>query len=113
MVDDTFTPKTGIQVNVKLIDVATLLPAVVAGTGPDVALTVAQTEPVNYALRKASLDLSQFDDLDDVLSEYYPSSYESYKFNGGIYALPETQNYNVLFYRTDICEELGIEIPDT
>lgn len=113
MVDDTFTPKTGIQVNVKLIDVATLLPAVVAGTGPDVALTVAQSEPVNYALRKAALDLSQFDDLEQVLSEYYPSSYESYKFNGGIFALPETQNYNVLFYRTDICEELGIEIPDT
>ena len=113
MVDDTFTPASGINVNVKLIDVATLLPAVVAGTGPDVALTVAQSEPVNYALRKAALDLNQFDDIDEVLSEYYPSSYEAYKFNGGIYALPETQNYNVLFYRTDICEELGIEIPDT
>ena len=47
--------------------------------------------------------------MDDVLSEYYPSSYESYKFNGGLYGLPETQNYNVLFYRTDIMEELGID----
>lgn len=113
MVDDTFTPKAGINVNVKLIDVATLLPAVVAGTGPDVALTIQQTEPVNYALRKAALDLNQFADCKDVLSEYYPSSYESYKFNGGLYAIPETQNYNVLFYRTDICEELGIKIPQT
>lgn len=113
MVDDTFTPKNGVNVNVKLIDVATLLPAVVAGTGPDVALTIMQSEPVNYAMRKAALDLTQFDDLDKVLSEYYPSAYESYKFNGGLYALPETQNYNVMFYRTDICEELGITLPQT
>lgn len=114
MVDDTFTPNTGIPVNVKLIDVATLLPAVVAGTGPDVALTVQQSEPVNYALRNAALDLTQFgDELTQVLSEYKESSYEAFKFNGGIYALPETQNWNVLFYRTDICSELGIEAPDT
>lgn len=118
MVDQIFTPETGIKVNVKLIDAANtatsqgvnaMLPAVISGYGPDVALCIAQTEPVNYALRNAVVDLSQFEDLDEVLSEYYPSSYESYKFNDGIYGLPETQNYNVLFYRTDIMEELGID----
>lgn len=113
MVDDTFTPDTGIYANVKLIDVLTLLPAVVAGTGPDVALTVGQSEPVNYALRHAAVDLTEFDDLNEVLKEYPESSYESFKFNGGLYGLPETQNYNVLFYRTDICSELGIKIPQT
>ncbi|MDR1700377.1 MAG: extracellular solute-binding protein [Lachnoclostridium sp.] len=114
MIDDTFTPQTGIAVNVKLIDVLTLLPAAVAGTGPDVALTVAQTEPVNYALRNASEDLMQFGpELKEVLKEYPESAYEAFKFNGGLYGLPETQNYNVLFYRTDICEELGITPPET
>ncbi len=114
MIDDTFTPETGITVNVKLIDVLTLLPAVVAGTGPDIALTVAQTEPVNYALRNAAEDLMQFGpELEELLKEYPESSYEAFKFNGGLYGLPETQNYNVLFYRTDICEELGITVPQT
>lgn len=113
MIDDTFTPQTGISVNVKLVDAGTLLPATVAGTGPDVALSVGQGEPVNYALRNASVDLTQFEDLDEVLSHYYESAYEAYKFNGGIYAIPETQNYNVLFYRKDIMEELGLEIPQT
>ncbi len=119
MVDQQFTPEHNIKVNVKLIDAANtatangvnaMLPAVISGFGPDVALSIAQTEPVNYALRNAVVDLTQFSDLDDVLSEYYESSYESYKFNGGLYALPETQNYNVMFYRTDIMEQLGVDV---
>lgn len=113
MIDDTFTPEYGIGVNVKLVEAGTLLPATVAGTGPDVALSVGQGEPVNYALRGASLDLSQFEGIDEVLSHYYPSAYTPYQFNGGIYGIPETQNYNVLFYRSDILEELGLEVPQT
>lgn len=119
MVDQMFTPESGINVNVKLIDAANtvasnslnvMLPAVMSGNGPDVGICIAQTEPVNYALRNAVVDLREFGtELDDVLSEYYESSYEAYKFNGGLYALPETQNYNVLFYRTDIMEDLGID----
>ena len=86
--------------------------------GPDVALTVAQTEPVNYALRKAAYDLTQFDDWEEwktnvLEKQYYESSYISYQFNGGMYALPETQNFNVLFYRQDILDELGLEVPET
>lgn len=119
MVDQLFTPKTGIKVNVKLIDAANtatstgvnaMLPAVISGFGPDVALCIAQTEPVNYALRNAVVDLNQFPELNDVLSEYYESSYLSYRFNGGLYALPETQNYNVMFYRTDIMDDLGVDV---
>lgn len=113
MIDDTFTPQTGINVNVKLISAESLMPAVVAGTGPDVALTVANGDPVNYALRNASLDLTQFDDLDEVLTEFYDSSIVPYRYNGGVYGLPETQFFNVMFYRKDIFEQLGIEIPQT
>lgn len=113
MIDDTFTPETGISVNVKLVDAGTLLPATVAGTGPDVALSVGQGEPVNYALRNASVDLTQFEELEEVLSHYHESAYAAYTFNDGIYAIPETQNYNVLFYRKDILEELGLEVPQT
>lgn len=113
MVDDTFTPKTGIKVNVQLVGADALLPAVVAGKGPDLVLTGNQQDPVNYALRNAVEDLTQFDDLDEVLSEYPLSSYRSYLFEGGMYALPETLNYNVMFYRKDILEELGLEPPET
>lgn len=113
MIDDSFTPETQIPVNLKLVDGATLLNAIIAGTAPDVVITAGQGDPVNFALRGAVEDLSQFTDLDRVLEDFYPSAYEPYRFEGGIYALPETQNYNVLFYRKDILEELGVEVPNT
>ncbi len=113
MIDETFSQETGIGVNVKLIDAGTLLPAVVAGTGPDIALTVDNGVPVDYALREAAVDLTQFDDFEEVASEYYDSAFVPFEFNGGIYALPETQIFNVLYYRTDILEnELGLKIPE-
>ena len=113
MIDDTFTPQSNIKVNVKLVEAGTLLNAVIAGTGPDVALSVGQGEPVNYALRNAVEDLTQFEDYEEVFAPYYESAYIPYQFEDGIYALPETQNYNVLFYRTDILEELNLEMPNT
>ena len=113
MIDDTFTPGTDIKVNVKLVEAGTLLNAVIAGRGPDVVLSVMQGEPVNYALRNAVEDITQFEDYEEVLEEFYPSSYEPFRFEGGIYGLPETQYFNVLFYRKDIMEELGLAIPQT
>ena len=114
MIDDTFTPQTGIKVNVKLVEPGNLLNAVISGAGPDVVLSAGQGEPVNYALRGAVEDITQFDDYEKVLGEYYPSAYEPYKFEGGIYAIPETQYFNVMFYRKDIIvDQLGLEIPQT
>ncbi len=113
MIDDAFTPVTGIKVNVEIVNADALLGAVVAGQGPDIVLSIANGFPVNYALRNGAVDLTEFDDLDHVLSEFYPSAYEPYKFNGGVYGLPETQTYNLLFYRKDVLEELGLEVPNT
>ena len=113
MVDDTFTPDTGIKVNVEIVAADALLNAVVAGRGPNVVLSVGADQPVNYALRNAAEDLSQFSDLQDVLSHYTASSYEQYRLDDHIYGIPETQNFNVMFYRKDVLEELGLEIPNT
>lgn len=111
MIDDTFTPHSDIKVNMKLIDASILMNAVVSGEGPDVVLTIAQAEPVNYALRGAVEDLTQFADYKEVLGNFAESAYTPYQLDGALYGLPETQNYNVMFYRTDIMAELGIEPP--
>lgn len=113
LVDDNFVSQTGIKVNIELIAVDALLNAVVAGNGPDVVITAANTTAVDYALRNAVEDLTQFDDLDEVLSQFYESAYEPYKYEGGVYALPETQNFNVMFYRSDVMDELGLDVPQT
>ena len=113
MVDDTFTPDTGIKVNVEVVAANALLSAVMAGRGPDVVLSVGADQPVNYALRGAAEDLTQFEDYQEVLSSYTESSYQQYCLDGAIYAIPETQTFNVMFYRTDVLEQLELEVPQT
>ncbi|MBQ7955625.1 MAG: extracellular solute-binding protein [Lachnospiraceae bacterium] len=113
MIDDTFTPDTGVKVNVEIVAADALLNAVVAGRGPNVVLTVGADQPVNYALRNAVEDLTQFEDLDEVLDSYTESSYRQYSLDGSVYALPETMTFNVMFYREDILEQLGLEPPQT
>lgn len=113
MVDDTFTPQSGIKVNVEIVAQDALLTAVVADRGPDVVLSIGADQPVNYALRNSVEDITQFPDYQEVLANYTPSSYEQYSLDGHIYAVPETQTFNVMFYRKDILEQLELEVPDT
>ncbi len=100
----------------KLIEVwiaDTLLTAVVAGNGPDVVLSVGSWFPVNYAMRNAVEDLTQFSDFNEVVKPFYESALTSLRYNNGVYALPETQEFSVLFYREDVLEELGLSVPKT
>ncbi len=113
LVDDTFTPNSGVKVNVEVVDPGAVMNAVMAGRGPNVVLSVGADQPVNYALRNAVEDLTQFDGWQDVFSHYTESSYEQYSLDGHIYAIPETQTFNVMFYRKDVLEELGLGIPNT
>ncbi|MBQ6399561.1 MAG: extracellular solute-binding protein [Clostridia bacterium] len=117
MVDDTFTSSTGIKVNVKLVQADAILTAVVAGNGPDIVLSVSGWFAVNYAMRNAVEDLTQFPDFQEVVKPFSPSILEPLTYNNGIrrgvYGLPETQNFPLLFYRSDVMEELGLPIPQT
>jgi len=113
MVDDGFTPETGVKVNVEIVDPSALLNAVLAGRGPNVVLSVGADQPVNYALRNAAEDITQFEGWEEVLSHYSESSYEQYRLDEHIYGVPETQTFNVMFYRKDVLEELGLEVPNT
>ena len=113
MVDDSFTPDTGVKVNVEIVDPTALLNAVLAGRGPNVVLSVGADQPVNYALRNAAEDVTQFDGWEEVMSHYSESSYEQYRLDEHIYGIPETQTFNVLFYRKDVLEELELPVPQT
>ncbi len=113
MVDDTFTPNTGVKVNVEIVDPSAVLNAVMANRGPNVVLSIGADQPVNYALRNAAEDLTQFPDCKEVLSHYSESSYEQYRLDEHIYGIPETQTFNVMFYRKDVLDELGLPVPNT
>lgn len=126
LIDDTFTSETGISVNVQLVDMNTLLKATLVGQGPDVAIQVANTNgiagavlytgndtPVNYGIRNAVLDLTQFEDCEEVLGRFPDAANTQFTYNGAVYALPETITYPVMFYRKDILKEIGMEVPET
>lgn len=112
MIQDDFVPATGIDVNVSIAN-ATIIQAILSGKGPDVMLQLARTDPVNYAMRGALLNLDEFSDFDSVISRFSKDAVLPYTYNDKVYALPDTQSFFVMFVREDICNSLGIKIPDT
>lgn len=113
MIDETFTPQTGVNVNLKLVNMGTILPATLAGQGPDVAMQIGNDLPVNFAMRSAAADLTQFSDYEEVAARFRESAIVPYKYRDGVFALPETQTFNMLFYRKDVLAELGLKVPET
>lgn len=113
LIDESFTVETGIGVNLMIVPMDSLLPATLAGQGPDVAMMVGNDLPMNYALRGAVADLTQFDDFSEIASRFRESAMVPFTFEDKVFALPETQTFNMMFYRKDIMKELGLDIPQT
>ncbi len=111
LVDDKFTPESGIGVDLKLVAGGTLLPSVLAGVGPDVALDGA--DPIQYAIRGAVLPLNDFDTFDEVCDRFTEAAIIPLTLYGKTYGLPETQTFWMMFYRKDILADLGLEVPKT
>ena len=111
MIADSFTSDTNIAVNVNLVQ-GGLIEAVLAGTAPDVAVNVARGQPVNLASRGALMDLTRFDDLSAVRERFTDDALLPYSYKSGVYALPMTQTYQMMFYRTDIFRELELKVPE-
>lgn len=112
MISESFTPETGISVRVSLVQ-SGFIEATLAGTGPDVAIGVARGQPVNLACRGALEDLSQFDTFDEVVSRFGQTATVPFEYNGGTYAVPNTQSFFVMFYRKDILSKLDLQLPET
>ncbi len=113
LIDETFTPQSNIAVELKVVNHDVLLPATLAGNGPDIAMSVNQEQPVNFAMRNALYDLTNFDDFDEINSRFFEGATMPYHYDGGYYALPEQYIFLVMFYRTDILAELELEPPQT
>jgi ABC-type glycerol-3-phosphate transport system substrate-binding protein len=138
LIDENFAVQyPDINVELQLIPQDVILPSTLAGVGPDVVLQVGQNLvdglsvgssglPMNFAMRDASVDLSTFtcdnyvelcdsniEPFDEVQTWYYPSAFEQVRFQGGVYGIPETQEFLMLFYRKDILAQLELDVPET
>ncbi|MBQ4155362.1 MAG: extracellular solute-binding protein [Clostridia bacterium] len=134
LINSTYTVETGNLVNLELVNMGAILPAVVSGIAPDVAIDQMPAEPVNFALRNSIYDLKNFKDdkgvegskwdisYDELFAKFHPRSLEQYTFDRkgfgkeediGIYAVPERQDYLVMYYRTDVLAAEEIPVPET
>ena len=128
LIQDSFTYKTGISVQLEIVN-ATLVKGILAGNFPDLQLHLSRTDPVNLGMRGALYDLTNFSaekdpkystvddgstymlDYETVLKRFQPSADVPYWYEDKLYALPDTQSFFIMYYRTDIFESLGIEDP--
>lgn len=114
MTDQGFTRDTGIKVKFSIMpDESKLVLANAAGIQPDVALGVSTNIPYELAIRNALYDLRSFPDFDKFIRVYSPGALLHYIINDSVYAIPETQDFWVTFYRKDILDSLGIPVPKT
>jgi len=114
MVDAQFTPITGIPVRININpNEDKLILASSAGNQPDIAMGVAGWRPYDFAIRNNVYDLSTFSDFKEVSNRFYPGSFLQLIYQDGVFGLPETQNFYLLFYRQDIMERLNLEVPST
>ncbi|MBR2296323.1 MAG: extracellular solute-binding protein, partial [Clostridia bacterium] len=123
LIDNDFTPKTGVSANLKLVSAGTLLPSVLAGKGPDVSLFESSAQIIDFALRSAVLPLNKFIEKDPEVLTWFPEvamvpltlhdNSEDAEVEYTYYGLPDKLSFSMLFYRKDILADLELDIPET
>lgn len=107
MISNSYTGNKDTKINLSIVDTgSTLIQATLAGRGPDVALSLPINTPVNLAMRDGLIDLSG--KIDSIYDEFHESAWTQLRYQDGIYGIPETQLFNMLFIRDDIFEEIGL-----
>lgn len=101
----------GISARISLVQ-GGILEATMAGKGPEIALYIGGDTNIQMAARDLLVDLTRFPDYESVVKERFTDSISTlYRYDGGYYGLPISQTFPMMFYRTDILEELGIDNP--
>ncbi len=114
MIDEQFTAETGIEVDLSIMtDPQKLVLANASGDTPDIATGINYSIPFELGIRGALVDLTKFDNYKEVFGRYSEGILVSSVIDDGLYSLPETMNFYVMFYRSDILEKLGLEPPET
>ena len=106
--------EAGIKVKYSLMpDEKKLILANSSGNLPDVAIGINNWMPYDLALRGITQDLRGFEGYAELVSHFAKGSLIPYAYEDGMYGLPETQDFWVTFYRSDIYSSLNLEAPST
>ena len=110
LTDSQYNPTHDTKVSVNLV-VGGIVEASLADKGPDAALFLGGEFPVNLAARGLLVDLKKYPDYKEVAGRFQENAAVPYSFGRGVYGLPLTQSWAMLFYRKDILAELGYAAP--
>ena len=114
MIDDEFTPATGIEVDLSIMtDPNKLVLSNASGDTPDIATGINYSIPFELGIRGALVDLTKFSNYKEVFGRYSDGLLVPSVIGDGLISLPETMNFYVMFYRSDVLEKLGLTPPDT
>lgn len=114
LVDDEFTRNTGIKVRINILsNTQSLILNNATGNNPDLVLELDSWLPYTYALRGMLANLKEMKDFDQVTKDIYSSNFTPLIYENGVYGIPETQGMQLLFYRSDILNALGLTAPST
>lgn len=108
LISSEYNPTAKTKINLKLVQ-GGIVEATFAGKGPDLALFMGGDFPIQLAARGVLTDLTTFSDFDEVKTRFADDANVLYQYNGGTYGLPCDQTFPMLFYRSDILSEYGID----
>ncbi len=133
LIDNYFTPETGIGVTIKVIT-AGLTEAILAGIGPDLA-GMGSNDTITWGMRNAISKLSyswtqedydngvitdasqigqrKFAGFDEVMTWFDPAATQPLTMDGITYGIPQAMSFPMMFYRTDVLAEYKLDAPQT
>lgn len=119
IIEKEFTPRTGIKVDIKIANwedhfEKTLL-SLAAGDTPDIVMTGAE-QLFDFAIRGAIItDLNKRypQEFEEVIAQLPSGAWRTHSYKGSWYGLPEGVSPQLGYYRSDILNENGLNIPNT
>ncbi|MDF2610233.1 MAG: hypothetical protein K0R92_1707 [Lachnospiraceae bacterium] len=115
IVDSDYNAKYGTNIQLSVMpNEQKLILANATGTNPDVALGLNFYTPYEFAIRGAAKNLLDYKEFLEFYNEQYNlESLTPLVYDKGVYGAADSINFQVLFYRKDILDKLGLDIPDT
>lgn len=115
LLDETYNQENG--TNIRLIvmpDEQKLVLSNATGSNPDVVIAASSGLPFTFASRGALKNLLDYEDF----AAFYGQDYRAEAlvpmcYGDGIYGAVDSQNFQLLFYRKDILEVLGLDVPQS
>lgn len=108
IISSEYNPTAKTKVNMQLVT-GGVIESTFAGKGPDLGLFMGGDFPIQLAARGVLTDISKYDDFEKVKTRFSDQATVLYEYNGGVYGLPVEQSFPMLFYRSDVLSQYGVD----